>query len=242
MPSDVLRAAGQRHREDEVHAPGNGYQPSAAHGDRRGLHDRGALPRTTSEIWNLHYGDGLNDGQLCQRMRLLGHDQKPVFFGGVVGSKGHSVTRSATVRSKTDARERIPALWLLDPVRVRCALRVGRKPGDRRPHLADRRPRHHQARLRRRRVFEQPTHHFVDRSQHADQSGAQLGRSHGRDLVVRPAAGATACSDPSCDAARRRRRSHRSPTAGVDRAGDTGLRSTGATTASRRTPPITDSR
>ena len=33
-----------------------------------------------------------------------------------MGSKGQSVTRTATLRAKTDARDRIPALWLLDPV------------------------------------------------------------------------------------------------------------------------------
>jgi hypothetical protein len=48
-------------------------------------------------------------------MRLLVTTKEPVFFGGVVGSKGQQVTRSATLRSKTDPRERIPALWLLDP-------------------------------------------------------------------------------------------------------------------------------
>jgi hypothetical protein len=73
------------------------------------------FPVPDSEIWNAKYGDGLNDGRLCQRMRLLVTTKEPVFFGGVVGSKGHSVTRTATLRSKTDPRERIPALWLLDP-------------------------------------------------------------------------------------------------------------------------------
>ena len=74
------------------------------------------FPVPDSEIWNAKYGAGLKDGQLCQRMRLLVTTKSPVFFGGVVGSKGHSVTRTATLRSKTDPRERIPALWLLDPV------------------------------------------------------------------------------------------------------------------------------
>ncbi|HUP75260.1 MAG TPA: Tad domain-containing protein [Acidimicrobiales bacterium] len=73
------------------------------------------FPVPASEIWNAHYGDGLNDGQLCQRIRLLVTTREPAFFGGVAGSKGHSVTRTATLRSKTDPRERIPALWLLDP-------------------------------------------------------------------------------------------------------------------------------
>jgi hypothetical protein len=73
------------------------------------------FPVPDSEIWNANYGDGLNDGLICQRMRLLVTTREPVFFGGVVGSKGHSVTRTATLRSKTDPRERIPALWLLDP-------------------------------------------------------------------------------------------------------------------------------
>jgi len=68
-----------------------------------------------SEIWDKHYGDGLNDGQPCQRIRLLVTTREPVFFGGVVGSKGQSVTRTATLRAKTDARDRIPALWLLTP-------------------------------------------------------------------------------------------------------------------------------
>lgn len=73
------------------------------------------FPVPDSEIWNAHYGNGLNDGHPCQRIRLLVTTREPVFFGGVVGSNGHSVTRSATLRSKTDPRERIPALWLLDP-------------------------------------------------------------------------------------------------------------------------------
>jgi hypothetical protein len=73
------------------------------------------FPVPTSEIWSTQYGDGLNDGQPCQRMRLLITTKEPGFFGGVVGSKGHAVTRSATLRSKSDPRERIPALWLLDP-------------------------------------------------------------------------------------------------------------------------------
>ena len=73
------------------------------------------FPVPDSEIWNTKFGDGLNDGRICQRMRLLVTTHEPVFFGGVVGSKGHSVTRSATLRSKIDPRERIPALWLLDP-------------------------------------------------------------------------------------------------------------------------------
>jgi hypothetical protein len=74
------------------------------------------FPVPASEIWDKHYGDGLNDGQPCQRIRLLVTTREPVFFGGVVGSKGQSVTRTATLRAKTDARDRIPALWLLDPV------------------------------------------------------------------------------------------------------------------------------
>ena len=73
------------------------------------------FPVPLSEIWNSKYGDGLNDGQPCQRMRLLLTSKEPAFFGGVAGSKGHSVIRSATLRSKTDPRERVPALWLLDP-------------------------------------------------------------------------------------------------------------------------------
>jgi hypothetical protein len=73
------------------------------------------FPVPLSEIWNSKYGDGLKDGQPCQRMRLLLTSKEPAFFGGVAGSKGHSVVRSATLRSKTDPRERVPALWLLDP-------------------------------------------------------------------------------------------------------------------------------
>jgi hypothetical protein len=73
------------------------------------------FPVPLSEIWNSKYGDGLNDGLPCQRMRVLVTTKESAFFGGVVGSKGNDVTRSATLRSKTDARERIPALWLLDP-------------------------------------------------------------------------------------------------------------------------------
>jgi hypothetical protein len=73
------------------------------------------FPVPLSEIWSTQYGAGLNDGLPCQRMRLLVTTKEPVFFGGVVGSKGQQVTRSATLRSKTDPRERIPALWLLDP-------------------------------------------------------------------------------------------------------------------------------
>ena len=73
------------------------------------------FPVPLSEIWNSKYGDGLNDGQPCQRMRLLLTTKEPVFFGGVAGSNGHKVTRTATLRSKSDPRERVPALWLLDP-------------------------------------------------------------------------------------------------------------------------------
>ena len=56
------------------------------------------FPVPASEIWNTKFGDGLKDGQPCQRIRILVTTHEPVFFGGVVGSKGHSVTRSATLR------------------------------------------------------------------------------------------------------------------------------------------------
>ncbi|MEO8693293.1 MAG: pilus assembly protein TadG-related protein [Acidimicrobiales bacterium] len=113
--SDFCAQAGNDVSKTQCSLPGTGITQAKPKVTVGGYTIEVHFPVPSSEIWNVHYGVGLNDGQLCQRMRLLVTTKEPVFFGGVVGSKGHFVTRTATVRAKTDARERIPALWLLDP-------------------------------------------------------------------------------------------------------------------------------
>ncbi|MEO5842913.1 MAG: Tad domain-containing protein [Acidimicrobiales bacterium] len=113
--SDFCAQAGNDVSKTQCSLPGTGLTQAKPKVTVGGYTIEVHFPVPSSEIWNVRYGAGLNDGQLCQRMRLLVTTHEPVFFGGVVGSKGHNVTRTATVRSKTDARERIPALWLLDP-------------------------------------------------------------------------------------------------------------------------------
>jgi hypothetical protein len=74
------------------------------------------FPVPDSEIAGAGYsGAGLNDGTPCQRMRIIITNTEPVFFSGIVGNRGLSVTRSATVRGHIGTTQIVPAMWLLDP-------------------------------------------------------------------------------------------------------------------------------
>lgn len=65
---------------------------------------------------NFGGGPGINDGLLCQRMRVIVTTEDKTLFGAVFGKASLSTTRSATVRPNPVRRGLTPALWLLDPV------------------------------------------------------------------------------------------------------------------------------
>jgi hypothetical protein len=73
------------------------------------------FPVPDAEIRDPKYGVGRKDGTPCQRMRVIVTNTEPVFFSGIVGNKGLSVTRSATVRGSVGTTKVVPAMWLLDP-------------------------------------------------------------------------------------------------------------------------------
>ena len=64
---------------------------------------------------NFGGGPGLNDGLLCQRMRVIVTTSHKTLFGAVLGKATLSTTRSATVRPNPVRRGLTPALWLLEP-------------------------------------------------------------------------------------------------------------------------------
>jgi hypothetical protein len=73
------------------------------------------FPVPASEIADPHFGNGINDGAPCDRMRVIVKAEEPSFFGGAAGGSGTRATRSATVKASSSIVTRIPALWLLDP-------------------------------------------------------------------------------------------------------------------------------
>lgn len=73
-------------------------------------------PVTDTQIQdNKRTGPGLNDGTPCERMRILVKGTQGNLFASVMGVKGMSVTKSATVRGYLGTQNDVPALWLLDP-------------------------------------------------------------------------------------------------------------------------------
>lgn len=72
-------------------------------------------PVPDGEIADPHFGAGLRDGPVCQRMRISVTSTPPVFFGAIAGRSSYSITRSATVHASYTSDAKIPALWLLDP-------------------------------------------------------------------------------------------------------------------------------
>ncbi len=60
-------------------------------------------------------GARLDDGLPCERMRVVVTDAQPGFFSGMAGHSVLSATRSATIRVKPGTGRKAPALWLLDP-------------------------------------------------------------------------------------------------------------------------------
>ena len=60
-------------------------------------------------------GAGLNDGTVCERMRVQVTGKQNTLFAPVLGAKTLATGRSATVRGFVGADHNVPALWLLDP-------------------------------------------------------------------------------------------------------------------------------
>jgi hypothetical protein len=60
-------------------------------------------------------GARLNDKLPCDRMRVVISATDPSFFGGIVGPRSYTTSRSATAVSTPGWQTRTPALWLLDP-------------------------------------------------------------------------------------------------------------------------------
>ncbi len=60
-------------------------------------------------------GAGLNDGTLCERLRVQVTGKQNTLFAPILNVKTLATGRSATVRGFVGADKNVPALWLLDP-------------------------------------------------------------------------------------------------------------------------------
>jgi hypothetical protein len=73
------------------------------------------FPVPDAEIADPSFGAGKLDGLPCERITVAITSDEPSFFGGVLGSGSHRITRKATVRGGASQTRLVPALWLLDP-------------------------------------------------------------------------------------------------------------------------------
>ena len=158
----VLHAGRKRRLEDKCSLPGTGLGQARPKVTSARTRSRCTSPCRPARSGTRTTAMASTTASRARRVRLLLTSKEPVFFGGVVGSKGHSVTRCRDAALEDRSPRTGTGTLVVRSLRMHRAVGFGRQSGHRRRDVTDSRAGDHQARLRWQCVLEQPTHDLVD--------------------------------------------------------------------------------